>query len=304
MTNYEGNQNMNHEHLNVEDIAVFVRQEAVKTLGAEFAQEKVEQQAEIVRSNLIVTEGLKDLYSGCSDERGRDGQLDGQPGVARFQVFGGNATYFVNINALLGFGSSDDAEDSFKTAINSLDEAGFKPGMHQACAALNGVHPVMAIIHNKPNMVLEYAQAELGDEFDENYANQLIVNAGLIITGAKFENFRENNLQDLLVKKYGEAEAYKAVELIRPGLEHAGYTIARIKKPNVATDASAIFDASVFGRGSYIFNDAYASSIENLVASGPHATEALKLARHAREFIIRATLEAVPNPELRQFTLS
>jgi hypothetical protein len=78
----------------------------------------------------------------------------------------------------------------------------------------------------------------------------------------------------------------------------------RIKTPKVATIANDIFKQSIYGEGSYIHNDSYAFEIEKIVTSGPHSKELIELAATAREFIIKATALALPNPVLSQIDIT
>jgi hypothetical protein len=176
--------------------------------------------------------------------------------------------------------------------------------MHTECAALNNIQPVMQIISNEKNkdMLYDYAKQSLGDRFKEEYADIIINSAGLIVDSAKFNGFSDNVLHDILTSRFGEVETNKSIEKLLP-VEHKELTVGRVKRPNTAVDTTAIFDLSVYGEGTYIINDPYAKALESFVASGPDATTQSQMAEHARELIIRATLQAVPNPVLTQFDI-
>jgi len=288
------------------EVSIYVNSNPVKNENrSEVDLSLVEKQAYVVASKLISVEDYFARYGTCPDGRGREGTLEGQPTDARFQMFGGPVVYVVNLRSLLSPEITEvNAKDSFESAVDDLIAAGFKPGMHTECAALNNIQPVMQIISNEKNkdMLYDYAKQSLGDRFKEEYADIIINSAGLIVDSAKFNGFSDNVLHDILTSRFGEVETNKSIEKLLP-VEHKELTVGRVKRPNTAVDTTAIFDLSVYGEGTYIINDPYAKALESFVASGPDATTQSQMAEHARELIIRATLQAVPNPVLTQFDI-
>jgi hypothetical protein len=261
-------------------------------------------QANLVEESLVDTADYFSLMAGCSDERARVGSNVNQTNGPRFQVFGGNIIYFINVATLAGVNLGSDEDSVIRNAIDQLVSSNFKLGLHIGCAALQGVYSIYEIMLNNVEIMRKYVSSQLGNAYNNEDFESVINNIKNAVELKNLSLFTEQNLKQVIAEKVGQDYADDATELIRPNLEHKAKSIARIKRLNKATDVSVIFDKTKYGFGSFIFNDGYANMIENLVASGPDSSEKIKLARIARELIIKATLLAVPNEFIDEFIIS
>src|SRR5487761_1409458 len=103
-------------------------------------------QADVVRGRLFAINDYTSAYGTCSDERLREGLLNGQSTEFRHSVFGGPTIYATSILELLGELPFGDAKERVAEADARLNEAGFKRGAHIGCAACNSLHDWMGII--------------------------------------------------------------------------------------------------------------------------------------------------------------
>ncbi|HVV67187.1 MAG TPA: hypothetical protein VHB72_03930 [Candidatus Saccharimonadales bacterium] len=266
----------------------------IKTAGAELiAPELLEKQAQQAVICLTAVD-YRTSRGTCIDERPRE-ETD-----PRLSVPGGPDVYALAVNELIGtFEDSDmPAEERLRSTKKTINNGGILSGGHFICAA-NGVFATwIPAIGKHPDAMLAYAQSQMGDRYHPDAAHRVIENAIRFEDSHTYKGWNEQVLVNVL-----GSEAAEAIEKLRD-VPHEGVTLVRNKIEGMTVDQNELYDRSVIGKGSFVFDDPYADKIEHVLASGPDAAEKKLLAEHAREMILAAVAGAVPNPELYQIDLN
>lgn len=284
-------------------VKIDVVPQAIKATGEiTMMPEQVEAQAEAARRNLVAV--ADDARGTCLDERERLGtrayayadQAEPRPSVA-----GGPDIYGLYVAEFSGYfgDSGGDVETNLSQVKNDINRKRIKSGGHDHCAANASFGPIVSIIANPDNALAlkSYAKANQGDSYDEAIADEVL---GFAIATDKSGRYADHE-EATLGKVYGD-EAGEAIETLAD-VPHEGRTIIRQSKRGYTVDQTALHNATG-GEDSFVFDDWYADDIENALASGPEAARMKKRMRTAREFLIAAVAQAVPNKELHQINLS
>jgi hypothetical protein len=273
----------------------------------------MKRQGEVVKSSLFAVTNDMLVPISCSDSRPRDGTVahdykTDTDGLI-MPLFGGGLVYARNIYALMGLANLDDTAVEIGVEIGkTLKLDGFNIYRHISCAAAGAVAPIMGNIANDSTSNLKqaysYAKRHLGKEFKEHIADQVAANAIKVKESGIFADHNEDGLEETFNIVYGKEEADKKTEVLTHGIEHEEATIGFINVDGFAINPSVVYRNSVYGKGSYLFNNVTASKIENALASSPHAVKETLLAKHARFMLIWATAQALPNDVLGEFDIN
>jgi hypothetical protein len=256
------------------------------------------EQAQLIAASFRPIMSYKEVMSTCSDERERLVLLNGQKSSEpRAQVFGGSTMYGHAISELTGQASGSTALERVAGTDRMLSDAGIHRGAHMGCAACAGIHTWMGKISEDPESVKAYAASQLGDKYDEKIADAVVKEATRVHESGLFDGFNEASLQSV----YGDDAGF-AFETLQP-VDHEGQTVARIKRELVVPDTDYVYKNSAIGKGSFMFIDPYADTIEHAMTTGPDAAYLKVQAEHAREIMIAAIAGAVPNPVLYQLDI-
>ncbi len=262
--------------------------------------DEVQQQAELARQSLVPV--TKDSRGTCIDERERVGTR-AQEGVVKPlpSVAGGPDIYGLYVAEFSGyFGDSNrDPESSLGEIKRDINSKGIASGGHDHCAANASFGPIVSIVANPENAagLKAYAEINQGDAYDETIANEVLDFARQVDGSGRYVNHKE----DTLAEVYGD-EADEAIETLA-NVPHEGRTFIRQDKRGYTVDQTSLHNLSG-GEDSFVFDDWYADDIENALARGPEAVIMKKRMETAREFLIAAVAQAVPNKELHQINLS
>jgi hypothetical protein len=276
-------------------VAVDVLEEPIKTTGAErIAPELLRAQAEVALQCLVPVDYTK-VRGTCIDERERVGLLSGTTTVeARPSVPAGPDVYMLAILELTGYFPEDGTtgKQRLQVAKAKLDGARLLSGGHSHCAANVGFNTWMGVISNNPKAVGAYAQQEMGTSYDQEAMDEVVAYATAIVQSGRYEDWHEGILLEVLGDEAGEA-----IETLAD-VEHEAVKLARQKVPGMTIDQTKLYNRSVVGKGEFDMDDAYADTIEQVATSGPDAAWKKRLAEHAREAILAAVAQVVPNEEL------
>lgn len=232
----------------------------------------------------------------CVDERARKCLISGEKTQPRGSVPGGPTVYANYIAELIGFFSADsgDDEDRLRSVKGILDQEGIKSGGHVGCAANAGFNAVLGIVHDNQDALRVYARQNIGDQYQDDLMDQVFFFAEQAHSGGVYQDHQEDTLKVL-----GDEAPVCIEELIG---EHEGRTLIRNYVGSYTVDQTKLHDAT--GEDSFVNDDWYASDIEQAVAKrSDNPEQAAVLARHAREAILAAVAQAVPNNELHQIVL-
>ncbi len=266
--------------------------------------EKLDEQAELARKYLVAVD-YHQIRGTCIDERARIGlRAGGSHTEPRPSVPGGPNIYALGVAELTGyFGASNEAGESrLKRITDRLNVAGIKSGGHEKCAANAGFGVWMQTIASESEYIKTYARLRFGEGFDERIMDGLVEHARQIIASGVYVNWNE----DVLISVLGEAVAAEAIERLAK-VEHGALTLVRNWNENTTVDQTAIYKENEtgvgIGNGSFVSDEAYADTIEHIIASGPDAVTKKVEAEYAREAILAAVAAAVPNKQLYQIDL-
>lgn len=252
-------------------------------------QDLLYEQLNLVAANMYQLPSYLGVYSTCSDERPRKGLLNGHATSRRYSIFGGSTIYGTSILELTGQAQGDSAEDRVEDADVRLGLVGFKRGGHVACAAANGINLWMGKIKDDPQVYMDFAESQLGETYDQAAANYVVKQASRVHDQAIYKDYSEKDLQAF----YGD-EAGETIEVLED-VDHEAMTVVRIHRKLTVVDFNPIYTKSKVGKGSFIVNDGYADAIEQALTSGPDAAQKKLIAEHAREMIVGAVANSVPN---------
>lgn len=282
------------------EVRVLTEQNPIKTNGEFLADPAlITEQAEAARDSLVDVDYFA-VPGTCSDERAREGILSGEPLVeARPSVLGGPTVYGLAVAELTGFfGEAETAgEARLATVAQRLEDVGILNGGHIKCAANAGFESWMRIMAEHPELVVPYVEKEMGTRFDPITMAEVVHYAGDVVASGRYGGWSEEVLPRVLGDKSGSA-----IEKLRD-VPHDGMTLVRQKVDGKTVDQTTLYERSVLGRGSFVFDDPYADLVEHAMTTGPDAARKKVVAEHAREAIIAAIAVALPNPELYQITL-
>lgn len=282
-------------------VKIDVVPQAIKASGeVTMTSEQVQAQAEAARRSLVPV--ANNVRGTCIDERerlgtrSREGAIEPRPSVA-----GGPDVYGLYVAEFSGyFGStSKDAESNLSQVKKDINDKGIASGGHDHCAANASFGPIVSIVANPDNATAlkAYAKANQGDRYDEAIADEVLAFAAKVDESGRYTDHEEATL----AKVYGE-EAGEAIEILAD-VPHKGRTFIRQGKRGYTVDQTNLHKLTG-GEDSFVFDDWYAEDIENALASGPEATRMKQRMETAREFLIAAVAQAVPNEELHQINLS
>lgn len=281
------------------ETTAYIHEQPIKSLGAEIVPvDLLEAQAEEVKASVVPIE-YQGVRGTCMDERFRVGTRSGSPVEVRPSVPGGPDIYALAISELTGaFGDEESTgADRLSQTKTTLNRTKILSGGHDGCAA-NAAFPIwMGLIADKPELMKEYAQSQMGDFYNEEVANKVVANAQSVVAAGRYEGWQEAKLAEVL----GE-EAEEAIEVLGK-VEHEALTFVRNKVDGTTVDQNKLYNSSIIGKGSFVVDEAYADDIEHALSGGPDAVSKKQLAEHAREFVIAALAQAVPNEELYQIDL-
>jgi hypothetical protein len=279
-----------------------INEAPIKTNGAEGVDPQLlQQQAEAATASLVPVDITKNR-STCLDERGRTSLRNGQPTEPRPSVLGGSNIEALAIAELTGYfpeSDTSDANQRLGAVTDVINAAGLLSGGHEKCAANGSFWVWLKTIAETPEKVLPYAESEMGEKYQEDMAQTVVGFARAVIASGRYATWSEANLPEVL----GEEESGEAIEVLLD-VPHEGLTVVRNKIEGYTINQSKLYEESVLGKGSFVFDDWYAEKIEHALTAGPDATYKKQLAEHARELAIAAVAGAVPNEELYQITLS
>ena len=271
--------------------------------NASLSPEQLVEQADFARSSMVVVS--EDAPGTCIDERPRLGTREEHGKIeARPSVPGGPVVYGQYVAELSGYfsdSSSQDAEESMSIIADDLESKGIVLGGHDDCRANGGMGDVISFIADNPEAVKAYAERNMGDEYNEDLANESISYAIKVTESGKYDDHQEETLAHVLGDK-----SSNAIEKLEG--EHEGRTVVRNKVRNTTVDQTKLHKLTEERLGeaedSFVMDDWYAHDIENALATGPNAAHQKKVMAHARELVLAALAGAVPNPELHQINLS
>jgi hypothetical protein len=258
--------------------------------------ELIQRQAELGAEHLVPVD-YATTHGTCGDERERIGLLNGSHNIQpRPSVFAGPDVFGLAVAELTGSLPDVDstARDRLARIKKLLNEGGVMSGGHVECAANAKFIKWIGVIASRSEDVRGYASLNLGQDYDPTAMEEVEAFARRTVEGGVYDDWTEDVLKEVLGDEAGEA-----IEVLAP-VEHEGLMLERNEEPDSTIDQTPVFENSVVGRGSFIFDDAYAKRIEDIVTSGPEAARKVVLARHAREAIIAAVASAVPNPTIYQ----
>jgi hypothetical protein len=259
----------------------------------------IQRQADAVRS-CLVSVYYREVRGSCIDERARSGLRSGKNIVeVRPSVPGGPNVYALAVAELTGYfsDSSDSGEERLARVTNRLNEGQIKSGGHEKCAANGGFNAWMQIVAEDAEAIKDYAREQLGEKYNESLFEDVIANARKVIAGGHYQDWNEDVLARVLEDQAGEA-----IEILAD-VPHEAVTFVRNSITGATIDHTKLYNMSIAGRGSFVNDEAYADVIEHIIASGPDAVRKKREAEHAREVILAAVAQAVPNKILYQIRL-
>lgn len=255
----------------------------------ELTEELLQAQAEVgIQNRVEVAEGTPDT---CSDERPREDE------EARYSIYGGSGVYGLLIREATGYfsGSSLDMTARLAATVSALEDEGIVVGGHKACKANEAVAAIIHAVGSNPRLYAATAERRLGDQFDPTAVDEIGNYMAATDAAGVYKDWDESVLPGVL----GDEKAARAIETLKP-VEHKAVTRLRNQKPGTTIAQNPLYDQSVAGEGSYVFDDRYADRIEGIVTTGIKADRMAVLARHAREMIISVIDTAVPNPFIQE----
>ncbi|MEO8784906.1 MAG: hypothetical protein ABI221_01040, partial [Candidatus Saccharimonadales bacterium] len=237
----------------------------------------------------------------CGDERERVGLLSGEPTVeVRPSVWGGPNIYGLYMAELAGFFDIDDkstGRQRLQIVTDVLNAAKIPSGGHTGCAANGSLPAVMGLVANEFTKWSAAAQTELGVQYDQTDVYQITHQAQQAIESKRYQDWQE----DILFGVLGE-EAATAIEVLQPSAVHDGRSVLRIETPGKTVGQTQLSQATN-GERSFVQTEWYCQQIEDaLVAASSNAQIGLVM-RHAREALLWAVEQAVPNNELHHIAL-
>lgn len=264
------------------------------------AEAELEHQAESARQCTVAVDYHK-VRGTCSDERERIGLLSGERTIAdRPSVWGGPNIYALYMAELTGFfgNSESTGQERLQRVTAIINGAGIPSGGHKGCAANGGVNAVLNYIGDEKNFVAIglAAKTKLGNAYDATILQQVTAFARAAQTSKHYENWDESVLENTLGDEAGQAleilanVPHDAADRIWNEID--GYTVSQNKLYRTAH------------KRSFVFDDPYAVMIENVFAGRPDNLNAQTLLRHACMALDRAIIEAVPNRQISDITLT
>jgi hypothetical protein len=206
------------------------------------------------------------------------------------------------ITELTGYFSPDDDSDMNERlgeVKKEINREGILSGGHKKCAANASLPDLIRMLAEKPEAFLPYAKDQLSDRYEEGLAHEVVGYARAVVASGRYATWTEAVLADVL----GE-EAEEAIEEL-DNVPHEGLTVVRVEEPETTIDQTKLYEESELGDGSFNVDDWYADRIETaLTKKRTDAARAKLLAEHARELIIAAVADVVPNKELYQLSIS
>lgn len=238
-----------------------------------------------------------DARGTCMDERPRIGLISGEPTVEpRPSAPGGPDVYGLAIAELTNvFGESDtDGPTRIKDVKKVLNAAGLVSGGHQGCAADESFGVWVPIVSSQRGAVSTYVKDKMeadGLVYDQDKMDIIIANAERLDASGRYAQWSEEEYFKVLGDEVGQAiEKLKDVNhegILKIWVEIEGYTV----------------DQSSLDNKAFILDKPYMKKIEDIVTTGPEATDLLELAPYARYAIVKAISFALPNEELHEGTL-
>jgi hypothetical protein len=260
--------------------------------------EAVRTQVEHAKEALVAID-YATVRGTCIDERERVGLKNGEPSEPRPSVPGGPNIFGLYVTELSGYFPKESAltaKQRLGVVTKDLNSKGIHSGAHEHCAANAKIGEVIGSIANNPEGVTDYAESQLGDDFDESAMAEVIAHAQEVKASGRYDGWTEAEVADEL----GD-EAGAAIEQLAD-VPHQATTLIRNKIPDMTIDQTQLHNTA--GQDSFIQDDAYADRIENALATGPDPVRMAVGMRHAREAILAGVAGAVPNPELHQANLA
>jgi hypothetical protein len=272
--------------------------EPIKLVGMTeptMSPQEVERQAEAAAGMLVDVPA--EQYITCIDERPREGNLEGETTIeARGSVIGG-IVYASYISVALGvhLNSPLSARERLIADQRTVNQAGVPSGGHLHCAANASFGPIVDYIAEDHPEVVRYAQANLGEDYDQSAMDEVVHNMKLVSEAKIYEDWNETILVDAL----GD-EAGKAIEVL-VDVPHKARTFIRNGRAGKTIDQTTLYEKT--GEYSFVHDEAYAERIEHSLATGLNAAWMAVVARHTREAVLAAVVNALPNQELHQINL-
>lgn len=277
-------------------VTIKTLQEAIKGDGSNLSDERLlEVQARLFQECLVPVEYTKS-YGTCVDERRRAHLLSGEQSfLARPSVPGGPVIYGLLVHELTGFVFPNDCltgESRLAFVKKRQQDAQLLGGGHLNCAANARLPELLSLIGKGPAGLRDYTKQHLGDNFSDDALQAVVQYAQAALSTEVYSQWNEQ----LLVTVHGD-EAGTAIEVL-DDIPHGALTVGRNGLAGFTIDQNTLYEVSILGKGSYDMDEVYAGLLETVAASGPDAGWKSVLARHARELILAAVVQVVPNPDL------
>jgi hypothetical protein len=190
-------------------------------------------------------------------------------------------------------------EDRLEHVTRVINNASIQSGGHQKCAANAGFATVLAMIGAAPEGYRSYAMQNMGEAYNDAAMSLVFAYAQKAVESGAYDNWDESILPRV-IEKVGD-DAGEAIEVLAD-VPHEGLSLVRSDAKDKTIDQTAVHIA---GNGdSFVNDEQYCEIIEAAIASGSNAVEAMVLARHAREALLAAIANAVPNIEINQINQS
>jgi hypothetical protein len=277
------------------EVVVDIQTQPIKlTSGKLLAVSLLRAQAELARNCLVPVDYTSDRGT-CIDERPRLELLSGEPSTkARPSVPGGPDMYLLAILELTSYFPDDatDGKQRLTRAKQLLNEAGLLSGGHLQCAATAAFNQWMNIIAGDDQTIRHFARREKGANYNDAAMDEVIAGADKLVRSGRYHTWSENVLLDVL-----GTEASTAIERLAD-VAHEAVTLSRVGIPAETIDQTDLYYKSIAGKGSFVMDDSYADIIEHAASRGPTANWKKTIAEHAREAILAALAQVVPNPAL------
>jgi hypothetical protein len=286
---------------NLDQLQVIIQPDPIKALGEiTLTREGLEKQADVAVASVVDVD-YHAVRGTCGDERVRVGLRSGEPNVeARPSVFGGPVIYGLYVAELAGaFKDSHlTASERLSAVYRDLKRNGILAGGHEHCAAAGGFgDAVMPNIAASAEAIKSYAEANMGDDYEESLMDEVLANAVTINESGVYVGW---DGEAALVEVLGD-EADEAIEKLVDA-PHEGRTLVRTHLVDKTVDQTMVHEKAG-GEDSFVTDDGYAAEIENALATGPEADRMRRLMEHAREAVIEGVGASVPNPELHQIDI-
>jgi hypothetical protein len=291
--------NLGQEHFGAM-VQTVISEQAAK-LGGEptLSHADLERQANFAVEQLETV--ASDVRGTCGDERLRVDPITGQPIlIAKPSAWGGPNIYALNMAELTGFFGDQkklSGQDRLKIVTDVINQAGIPSGGHSGCAANGSFPTIMELMASQFTHWGQATHHELGHDYDQGAVYAVTHHAHEAVKSGRYKGWGESILADVL----GD-EAHQAIETLQPNSQHDARTVLRISVPGHTVGQTKLSQASG-GQRSFVQTEWYCQKIENALAAASSDPQAGQIMRHAREALLWAVEQAVPNQELHHIAL-